>query len=59
VTEIDKLYLNYLDMTEHLPGPRMPLEEYKKERAALLGVFAEVDAEQILKDEAKRIEKED
>jgi hypothetical protein len=54
--EIEKLYLNYLDMTTHLPGERMSLEEYKKARAHAQGIMAETDAAQILKDEAKRIE---
>lgn len=56
MTEIEKLYLNYLDMTSHLPGERMSLEEYKKARAFAQGVIAETDAARILEEEAKRID---
>ncbi len=55
---IEKLYLNYLDMTAHLPGERMNFEEYKKAREFLQGAFAEIDADRIIQDELKRVEHE-
>jgi hypothetical protein len=55
---IEKLYLNYLDMTSHLEGERMSFEEYKESRIFVQGMIAETDAERILKAEAKRIEEE-
>lgn len=55
MTEIEKLYLNYLDMTTHLPGERMTLEEYKKARKFAQGVMAETDAARIIESEAIRI----
>lgn len=55
---IEKLYLNYLDMTSHIGGERMSLEEYKVARAYAQGIMAETDAAMILKAEAERIEGE-
>lgn len=55
---IEELYLNYLDMTSHLPSERLSFEEYKKSRAFVQGMLAETDAERILKAEAARIEEE-
>jgi hypothetical protein len=58
MTDLERLYLNYLDMTTHLEGERMSFEEYKKSRRFVQGMLAETDAERILKAEAKRIEEE-
>jgi len=57
LTPIEKLYLNYLDMTSHLDGERLSFDEYKKTRVHMQGVFAETDAERIIEAEAKLIEK--
>lgn len=57
--EIERLYLNYLDMTSHLPGERMSFDEYKKARAFAQGVMAETDAARIIEAELKRVEKEE
>lgn len=56
--EIERLYLNYLDMTSHLEGERMTLDEYKEARAFAQGVMAETDASRILEAELKRIQDE-
>lgn len=53
--EIERLYLNYLDMTTHLPGERMSLEEYKEARKEMQGILAETDAARIIESEAIRI----
>jgi len=54
MTEIEKLYLNYLDCGE---GQKLSFEEYQEERKKWQGIFAEVDAEKILKDAAERLER--
>jgi hypothetical protein len=51
MTDLEKLYLNYLDMTEGIEGYEpMTFDEYKTSREHLAGVLAEVDAELILRD---------
>lgn len=54
MTELERLYLNYLDMTTHLPGERMSFDEYCASRAFVQGMLAETDAERILKAAWKR-----
>lgn len=57
LTELEKLYLNYLDMTTHLEGERLTFDEYKESRRFVQGMITETDAEHILKAESERIRK--
>jgi hypothetical protein len=63
MTELERLYLNYLDMIECVENPPlshhpMTFDEYKEARVFVQGMIAETDAERIIKAEAKRIEEE-